>query len=59
MKQFEKNEFLIPNKCSFIPNPHQTVSFRSNPKLVFNPNQSEAHSKSIGTCNPNESAQSE
>ena len=23
--------------------PHQTVSFRSNPKLVFNPNQSEAH----------------
>ena len=33
--------------------PHQTVSFRSNPKLVFNPNQSGVHSKSIQTCNPN------
>ena len=33
---------------------HQTVSFRSNPKLVFNPNQSEAHSKSIRTCTPDE-----
>ena len=34
---------------------HQTVWFRSNPKLVFNPNQSEAHLKSSLTCNLNES----
>ena len=34
--------------------PNQTVSFRSNPKKFFNPDQSEAHSKSIRTCNPNE-----
>ena len=39
--------------------PHQTVSFRTNPKLVFNPSSSEAQIKSIRTCNPNESGQSE
>ena len=51
---------------------HQTVSFRFNLKLVFNPNHSETHSKSIRTnaieygqselirtLNPNESGQSE
>ena len=39
--------------------PHQTVSFLSNPKLVFNPSRSEAHSKSIRPCNPIEFGQSE
>ena len=39
--------------------PNQTVSFRFNPKLVFNPNQFEVHSKSIRTCNPSNSGQSE
>ena len=41
---------------------HQTVSFRSNPKLIFNPNQSEAHSKAIRgqfKINPNESGQTD
>ena len=38
---------------------HQPVSFRSNPKTFFNPNQSDTHSKSIRTCNPNESGLSE
>ena len=35
--------------------PHQTVSFRSNPKKFFNPNLSKAHSKSIrmNPVNPN------
>ena len=39
--------------------PNKKVSFRSNPEKFFNPNQSEAHLKSIRTCNPNESGQSE
>ena len=41
--------------------PNQTVSFRSNSGLFFNPNQSMAHSKSIrmNPVNPNESGQSE
>ena len=39
--------------------PHETVSFQFNPVIVFNPNQFEAHSKSIRTCNPFESKQSE
>ena len=38
--------------------PNQTVSFRSNQKLVFHPNQSEAHSKSI-RINPIEFGQTE
>ena len=47
-EKFRTEIVSAPN--SFIP---------SNPKLIFNPNQSETHSKSIRTCNPNESVKSE
>ena len=41
--------------------PNQTVLLRFNPKKFFNPNQSEAHSKSIriNPFNPNQSGQYE